>query len=1022
MPGRILPGLPGIARAAEVAADGGPGGAAVLITIESRLDEFADLAVLDCPVTVQPDLSSWVDRAPLVLITPRRALAPFPEDPDAYTLELAVGAERRFDELLERLILLGYVREDEAALAGTNRPVFGVRGDTLEIELAGGAFRVSFLGDTVERIERLGGEGDRPTEGPPRILIGPVAGYEDREDLPLGEWTTRLLEHLPGPVYLDAPELYAGEWDDASRWREAKLWELLAGREVISFGRTPLALAEAETPWEPLPYYRGRLSEFKTAAKGWLKQGRAVSIAVHHRRTLTYLAEKTLRDLNPRASERFEALPGTIELVPARFRGGAVHRQRGWVLVGEDLLFAFQGERRPRRLPGKRIAAAGALAEGDYLVHPEHGVGRFEGLETRVVLGVARDYVILKYAGDGRLLLPVEHLPLLRRHPGASDEAPPLSTLGTNEWARSKERARAAAEEVARSLIGAWAMRRIAPGVAYPPDREWDESIARTFPFQLTPDQEQAVEDTLADLERPHPMDRLVSGDVGFGKTEVAVRAAHRVVGHGRQVAVLVPTTVLARQHAQTFAARFEETGIEVRMLSRFTPEREARETLARLAAGSVDIVIGTHRLLGGGQEDAVRFKDLGLLVIDEEHRFGVLQKERIKMLKANVDVLALSATPIPRSLHLAMVGLRDVSVIQTPPEGRKPINTVLGPYDPLAVREAVLSELDRGGKAFYIHDRVASIAQRASYLQSLVPEARIGVAHGQMAEDALEEVMLGFLDGAYDLLVATTIVEAGLDVPEADTIIVERADRLGLAALYQLRGRVGRRERDAHAYLFYPGRLTPQAERRLWAISELNDLGSGHLLAQRDMEIRGAGNILGAEQHGHVAAVSLSVYTELLAEAVAGLKGEERRERPPVSIDLPVSARIPAAYIPDDSARIEYYGRLAEAGDLAELSRLTAEIRRQFGPPPREFEAVIELTRIRLIAPQKRVVSITDTLLGVQIAFESAAIDYDSREMKRLRFRVEATRYPPGLVVRKAGVDPQELASCVLQVLYLVA
>lgn len=1033
MPGRALLGLPGIARAAEIAA-GDPGSRGLILTLESRLVEFADLAALGRPVTVQPDLSNWIDRWPLVLLTPRRALAPFPVEPETYTLELATGSDHRFDELLDRLVALGFSRADEVALAGRDQPTFRVRGDTIEIELPAGNFRVTFLGDTVERIQRLEADrnhpdppADSPAEPPaeypvvPRLVIGPVAGFEDREDLPHGEWGTHLIEHLDGPVYLDSPELYAGEWGEAGSWREARLWELLAGREVIAFGRSPLPLAVSETDWEPIPYFRGRLSEFRAAAATWLGQGLAVSIAVHHRRTLAYLAEKTLQELRPRAGERFTPRPGELELVLARFRGGAIDRRRGWVLIGEDLLFAYQGERRLKRIPGKRFADPNALAAGDYLVHPEHGVGRFDGLETRVVLGVAREYVILKYAGDGRLYIPVEQLPLLRRHPGTSDEAPPLSTLGTSEWARSKERARASAEEVARNLITAWARRRNSPGFAYPPDRAWDAQIAGTFPFQLTSDQQQAIEETLADLERPHPMDRLISGDVGFGKTEVAVRAAHRVVGHGRQVAVLVPTTVLARQHAQTFNSRFEGTGVEVRMLSRFTPDPDARETIARLAAGSVDIVIGTHRLLGTAGDRAVEFRDLGLLVIDEEHRFGVLQKERIKQLKANLEVLALSATPIPRSLYLAMVGLRDVSVIQTPPEGRKPIHTVLGLYDPLAVREAVLFELERGGKAFYIYDRVASIGQRAIYLKSLVPEARIGVAHGQMPDDALEEVMVGFLDGAYDLLVATTIVEAGLDVPEADTIIVERADRLGLAALYQLRGRVGRREREAHAYLFYPGRLTAQAERRLWAISELDDLGSGHLLAQRDMEIRGAGNILGAEQHGHVTAVSLAVYTELLAEEVAKLKGEEPKQRAPLVIDLPVSARIPDSYVADEQARIEFYGRLAEAAGLAELSRLAAEARREFGPPPREFQALLELAKIRLIAPQKRVISVSDTLTSVQIAFESRAIDYDARGMKQLPFRVDATRYPPGLAIRKSGVDPQDLAGCVLQVLFLV-
>ncbi|HZJ09062.1 MAG TPA: transcription-repair coupling factor, partial [Trueperaceae bacterium] len=688
--------------------------------------------------------------------------------------------------------------------------------------------------------------------------------------------------------------------------------------------------------------------------------------------------------------------------------------------LSEELLYGYQGGRKLSKLPGKRVHDASQLTVGDYLIHPDHGIGRFLGLEARQVVGVTRDYLQLRYAGEGKLYLPVEHLPLLRRHPGTTDDPPRLSTLGTNEWARARERARVSASEMAAELIKAYAQRQISTGTEFPAQSEWDVQIGKNFEFELTPDQGGAIEDVDADLERGVPMDRLISGDVGFGKTEVAIRAAHRVVGHGHQAAVLVPTTVLAKQHHDTFMARFASLPVRVEMLSRFTSDKRARDTVKGLADGSVDIVIGTHRLLN----ESIKYKRLGLLVIDEEHRFGVGQKERIKSLKANVDVLSLSATPIPRTLYMSMVGLRDVSQILTPPYGRKPIQTVLQPYDPMTVREAVLGELERGGKVFYIHDRVGSMSLRARTLSQLVPEARIGVAHGQMSEEDLEEVMIGFEDGGYDVLLSTTIVESGLDITGANTLIIERADRLGLAQLYQLRGRVGRRQTEAWAYMLYPGRLTEQAQSRLYAIAELNDLGSGHLLAEKDMEIRGVGNLLGSEQHGHISAVSLEVYTEMLAEEIAKLKGEKKAaERPQVAIDLNLDARLSPSYVQDDDVRINYYGRFAETDSLAEVSRIAKELREAYGPFPADVKAFVELTRLRLLAGGKRVATIKEHMTDVQLSFDGDldSLDFDAKALKALSFQVEATRYPPGFSIKKRGLKAEDLPGAISDVLYVV-
>ncbi|MDZ7801288.1 MAG: transcription-repair coupling factor [Trueperaceae bacterium] len=707
-------------------------------------------------------------------------------------------------------------------------------------------------------------------------------------------------------------------------------------------------------------------------------------------------------------------------MLGGQLEGGYRNDARREIVLTEELLYGHQGGRKLRRLPGRSVQDPNALSVGDYLIHPDHGVGSFQGLESRQVLGVARDYLRLHYAGEGKLFLPVDQLPLLRRHPGTSDVPPKLSTLGTNEWARAKERARVSAQELAAELIKTYAKRQVSEGTAHPPQPEWNPLIEKNFPFQLTPDQATAVRDVLADMEKDIPMDRLISGDVGFGKTEIAIRAALRAVANGHQAAMLVPTTVLAKQHYDTFTERFDGLPVEVAILSRFSRERDARATLQGLRDGTVDIVIGTHRLLN----EEIRYRDLGVLIVDEEHRFGVAQKETLKALRANLDVLSLSATPIPRTLYMSLVGLRDVSQIMTPPEGRKPIQTVLQPYDPMVVREAVLHELERGGKTYYIHDRIGSMGMRAHTLQQLVPEARIGVAHGQMDAAELEEVMLGFEEGAFDVLLATTIVESGLDISGANTLIIERADRLGLAQLYQLRGRVGRRETEAWAYLLYPGRLTEQAQRRLYAIAELNDLGSGHLLAEKDMEIRGVGNLLGPEQHGNISAVSMEVYTELLAEEVAKLKGEQQEEaRPPVALDLNVDARLTPAYLPDDDERIATYGRLAEASGLAEVSRIARELREARGPFPPEVSAFLELVKLRLVASSKGVASIAEHMTDVQVSFHAAfdQLDYDPRKLRELPFKVEATRYPPGFSVRKRELSSSDLPKALQRLLYLV-
>ncbi|WP_337870256.1 transcription-repair coupling factor [Meiothermus sp.] len=976
---RYLPGLPQVARALIFAQHPGP---RVLLCPEERLGLYADLGALGVSAYVNPGLEA-IGEAGVVVMSYREALEGFPARPEDWRLVLEVGRRYLRDELLERLLRMGYLREED----------YRVQGEVLEL----GEVRLEFFGDELE-VLKVDGQPRR------RHVLTARAGKAET-------WDSHKILHFPGPVFLDTPAL-----------APEALWPLLAGRDRVAFGLGGPELPTLSLGYQPLPPYRARISQFVQDVQTWLEAGFAVVWFYRHAKSRSYLLAKLQAqypDLAVLSTPTLGPRPGSLNLVPASFEGAFLEPERRTAYLSEAHLYAFGGAEvlRSRRLLLGEETDPGALAVGDYLIHPEHGIGQYLGLETREVLGAQRDYLVLRYAGEARMYLPVEQLPLLKRHPGTTDDPPALSSLGKGEWKRRREKAAKDAEELAQRLLVLHAKREAAPGRAFGPLPEWDALIEQNFPFELTPDQQKALEETLRDLEAPRPMERLISGDVGFGKTEVALRAAFRVVGYGAQVAVLVPTTLLAEQHKETFQKRLAGLPVRVAALSRFTSEREAREVLRGLEQGTVDIVIGTHRLLSPD----VRFKDLGLLVVDEEHRFGVGQKERIRELKEAVDTLYLSATPIPRSLYSALVGLRDLSSIQTPPPGRKPIRTLLAPYDPALVRQGIMDELERGGKAFYVHDRVATILARRRYLEALVPEARFGVVHGQMPEALVEETMLAFAEGAFDVLLATTIIESGLDIPEANTILVERADKLGLAALYQLRGRVGRRDQEAWAYLFHPLRLTEGAERRLAAIADLSDLGSGHLLAEKDMEIRGVGNLLGLEQHGHIRAVSLEVYTELLSEAIRKLKGEQAEPERHVTLDLQLSARLSPEYIQSPAARSRYYGRLAETRNLAQLSRIARELKERYGPAPQEVENFLALTRLRLLAEGRGVVSITEDMLHLQIAFQTSALDYDAKALRALPFRVEPTQYPPGFRIPKKGLRPEGYVQALSEVLYLV-
>ncbi|WP_075366590.1 transcription-repair coupling factor [Desulfosporosinus metallidurans] len=632
--------------------------------------------------------------------------------------------------------------------------------------------------------------------------------------------------------------------------------------------------------------------------------------------------------------------------------------------------------KRESKAVGKKVSTAAKkslyisdLKPGDYVVHVHHGIGQFTGIERLEVGGIQKDYFGIRYAGEDRLYVPLDQLHLLQKYLGSAAETlPKLYKLGGSDWNKVKTKTRGAVKEMAIDLVKLYAEREAIQGFAFSQDNVWQQEFEEKFPYPETPDQLQSIADVKKDMMRPRPMDRLLCGDVGYGKTEVALRAAFKAVMDSKQVAVLVPTTILSQQHFNTFRERFMGYPITIDMLSRFRSPKEQKEILQGLKDGRIDVIVGTHRILS----DAVKFKDIGLLVIDEEQRFGVAHKEKLKTLKGNVDVLTLSATPIPRTLHMSLVGVRDMSVIETPPEGRYPVQTYVTEFRPDVVRDAIRREIQRGGQVFYVHNRVEDMDQVTHFLGQLVPEARFGVAHGQMRETALERVMLDFLEQETDVLVSTTIIETGLDMPNVNTLIIDEADRFGLSQLYQLRGRVGRSNRKAFAYLLFKPQkvLTEIAEKRLAAIREFTEFGAGFKIAMRDLEIRGAGNLIGAQQHGHLAAVGFELYSQMLKEAVLELRGEKVEEVIEPSIELQVDAFLPDPYVVDSQTKASLYQRLAQVQDEEQLSEMVDELVDRFGTPTREVEHLIEIIRIKLLASTLKIEQIQQAKQNVVFRF----------------------------------------------------
>ncbi len=786
------------------------------------------------------------------------------------------------------------------------------------------------------------------------------------------------------------------------RW--ASMRQLLNQRATFQWARreqrSPDAAANIdpqtlESAFTAEPHFAGRLPEALGRVRQWVNLEDRVVIASRQAARLAEL----WREFDP--PPVLESLPESPEQPVAFVQCAA---PGGWQLemgdgatvrhlLTDEELFGWRPPE-PRRKSRRRAAApefdVSELTPGDTVVHEDYGVGVFRGLVIRAVDEIEREYIQLAYAEDDRLFVPVDQADRLTRYVGVEGRREQLSRLDSAHWQRVKARTQKAADELADELLDLYAARQITQGYAFSADTDWQRELEAAFPYQETEDQLRAIEAVKRDMEQPRPMDRLICGDAGYGKTEVALRAAFKAAMDNKQAAMLVPTTVLAQQHHQTFITRLASYPVQVELLSRFRTGAEQRKVLHGLREGTVDIVIGTHRLL---QKD-IAFKDLGLVIIDEEQRFGVAHKERLKQMRTQVDVLTLSATPIPRTLYMALTGARDISIIETPPQERVPITNYVGPYDRQVVRRAVLREINRGGQIFYVHNRVETIRSAEKRLQKIVPEATIAVAHGQMRENKLSKVMLEFTAGKIDLLLATTIIESGLDIPNANTLIIEQADRFGLAQLYQLRGRVGRGNRRGYAYFFPSRRMKLEAQERLEALQDTTSIGGGFSIALRDLELRGAGELLGRQQHGHVAAVGFTLYTKMLERAVENRKAERAGQPPPpapigaITIDLPLAVGLPPDYIDDAKLRLRLYRRLAAIRHASEIDQFEDELRDRFGALPEEAQNLMYQLKLKVLARNAHIPNIT--IQNQQITLQPEwDTEVDPPQIARLRRRL---------------------------------
>ena len=824
------------------------------------------------------------------------------------------------------------------------------------------------------------------------------------------EYTTQLREDIALLVRSGTMAAHAETFYEpfADMMRRVQAWPIVLA-DGLQLGRSPIeARTLVSLTAKQLPSYGGSSQTAADDIAHYQNLGyRVVVLAGDMRRARILCEFLDGHGIHAAAAEHPDALPEPGQcLVTAGSLSAGIEFPYARLAILTDTQIAASGLRRAKhkkQTNREKINSYTDLSVGDLVVHEYHGIGRFAGIVQMPVDGAVKDYIKISYAGADTLYVPATQLDLVSKYIGAGEDRPvKLSKMGGTEWARTKTRAKAAAKSMAKELTALYAARSRTKGHAFAPDSPWQTEFEEHFGYPETDDQLRCIDEIKADMEKPVPMDRLLCGDVGYGKTEVALRAVMKCVLDGRQAAILVPTTVLAQQHYQTAVQRFYGFPVEIRMLSRFCSQGQIRQTLADMRSGKCDLVIGTHKLL----QKNIEFKNLGLLIVDEEQRFGVAHKEHIKEMSRAVDVLTLSATPIPRTLHMSMAGIRDMSILETPPEERLPVKTYVMEYDDNVIREAIRRELARGGQVYFLYNRVRSIEKMYDRLHQLVPEARIGIAHGQMRENALEDVMLDFYAGAYDVLLCTTIVESGLDVPEANTLIVFDADRFGLSQLYQIRGRVGRSSRQAYAYLTVrAGKLLSEtADQRLSAIREFTEFGAGYRIAMRDLEIRGAGSLLGAEQSGHMIDVGYDMYLKLLEEAVLEERGEKPEQRAECAADLAVSANIPESYVPSQEQRMDLYRRIALVRTEAEADDLMDEVIDRFGDPPPSVYTLVQVALLRADAGKVGVTDISQKngclkFLLAQFDMQKVSALYARPEFKG-RLKVDAGA-KPGVILR---------------------
>jgi transcription-repair coupling factor (superfamily II helicase) len=968
-----------------------------------------------------------------VIVASAPALLPRLPDPSALvarSLGVKTGADVDPQSLAAMLTEGGYDRHDPVEQHGE----FTLRGGILDLYPPNELWpiRVEFIGDMVESIRRFDPDTQRSVETLDQFMVVPVRESIDASDLPVdlqhaatvfdyltARKASRLLVSEPDEVLAAierARTTVEASYQEASTRTnapanlqppdalfapQAELASRLAKATVLSSLDLEEGASGHHVPTQPIAHFRGRIPDWIAELRERRDAGDAVVFVAH----TAGRAERTLemlRDYDVRAesASRTSELSTGAVLVTVGGLSHGVRFTRGAVTIYAETDL-FDDDRQRGSTGRTRSATAAFLSDlrdlkvGDLIVHVDNGIGEFVGLKQIGVGDSAHEFLELRYHGDDKLFVPVERLDLIQKYTGGS--RPALDRLGGTTWARAKTRVKKAMRDMAEELLKLYAARKAVPGHAFSADTHWQEEFEAAFPYELTPDQATAVADIKRDMETPMPMDRLLCGDVGYGKTEVALRAAFKAVMDGKQVAILAPTTVLAFQHLETLRARFAAFPVRVDMVSRFRTKQEQTAILEQLAGGHLDVLVGTHRLLSKD----VQFRDLGLLVVDEEQRFGVAHKERIKQMRRKVDVLTLTATPIPRTLNMSLVGIRDMSVIETPPKDRLSIQTHVVKFDADVIQRALRTELARGGQVYFVHNRIESIYSMANLLQRLVPEARIVVGHGQMGEEALERTMLDFMGHKYDVLLSTTIVENGLDIPNANTIVVNRADRYGLSQLYQLRGRVGRSDRPAYAYMLIPPEeaLSPVAKKRLAAIKEFSDLGSGFRIAALDLEIRGAGNLLGGQQSGQIDAVGFEMYMKLLEETIKELKGEDLEDDVRAVVNLKVDFRIPESYVPDMNQRLSIYRRMASARTDDDIRALLDEIGDRYGAPPPAVLNLADYGRVRVGADRLGLESIDrEGSLVVYKFREKTKVDLP-RLVNLVRQRPELQLVPPGVL-----------------------